>query len=315
MKPISGAMKAAISDTSTTLCRIWMLELVNGTIYRFTDLDRDIVFDDETYAHNPGIRVSAVSTNLNGAASNASITARAGEGFVSQLEARNGALDGSVFELAVIDYTDPDGLGKIELFAGSVREIKYNNKNLMSIELDGSLAANVDGTKVIGEVYSRNCRARFGDRRCKFDEETVKFPFAVSTVSTDRHDYSFVSTDILTLPGVTDDQFKLGKVAWVVGDNVGFTDEVKTNNAAAGKVTFAVPTRFPIKVGDVGYIYQGCDFTVTMCGERYNNLVNFRGEPYASPEGIQPEAEPAVDTNSGVGNFPPGFLDSFHSSS
>jgi uncharacterized phage protein (TIGR02218 family) len=49
---------------------------------------------------------------------------------------------------------------------------------------------------------------------------------------------------------------------------------------APGIVTLALPMEFPIVAGDTYTITAGCDKQFGTCKARYNNVVNFRGEPY-----------------------------------
>ena len=35
-----------------------------------------------------------------------------------------------------------------------------------------------------------------------------------------------------------------------------------------------------LSVGDYYEIYAGCDKTLATCKEKFNNVINFRGEPY-----------------------------------
>jgi hypothetical protein len=71
--------------------------------------------------------------------------------------------------------------------------------------------------------------------------------------------------------------FTYGKVKWLTGQNAGFSNDVKI--FAPGNVTLALPTYYPIAVGDTYSIVAGCDKAVGTCASRYNNVVNFRGFP------------------------------------
>jgi uncharacterized phage protein (TIGR02218 family) len=37
---------------------------------------------------------------------------------------------------------------------------------------------------------------------------------------------------------------------------------------------------YPITAGDSYTLQQGCDKTIGTCSNRYNNAINFRGEPH-----------------------------------
>lgn len=72
--------------------------------------------------------------------------------------------------------------------------------------------------------------------------------------------------------------FAYGIVTFLTGLNAGFSMDVKT--FAPGVVTLAMTLPYPLTVGDTYSIVAGCDRLFGTCKARYNNVVNFRGEPY-----------------------------------
>lgn len=72
--------------------------------------------------------------------------------------------------------------------------------------------------------------------------------------------------------------FTYGLVRWLSGANTGYAMEVR--ESSVGSVTLALPMPFAIAVGDTYSIIAGCDKTFASCQTRFNNLLNFRGEPY-----------------------------------
>lgn len=72
--------------------------------------------------------------------------------------------------------------------------------------------------------------------------------------------------------------FAYGKVTFTSGQNAGFSMDVKA--FAPGVVTLAMTLPYPLAVGDTYTIVAGCDRLFGTCKARFNNVVNFRGEPY-----------------------------------
>jgi hypothetical protein len=72
--------------------------------------------------------------------------------------------------------------------------------------------------------------------------------------------------------------FAYGKVTFTGGANAGFSMDVKT--FAPGVVKLAMTLPYPLAVGDTYNIVAGCDRLFGTCKNRFNNVVNFRGEPY-----------------------------------
>jgi len=76
------------------------------------------------------------------------------------------------------------------------------------------------------------------------------------------------------------EHWKLGIVEWKTGDNVGRSMEVKAN-VSAGRIELYLPMAAIISAGDVAVITAGCaNRLIEDCQQRFNNIWNFRGEPY-----------------------------------
>ncbi len=72
--------------------------------------------------------------------------------------------------------------------------------------------------------------------------------------------------------------FTYGILTWLTGQNAGYTMDVRQFSPSA--ITLALPMTYPISMGDTYRLVAGCDKTATTCKQRYNNFINFRGEPY-----------------------------------
>lgn len=72
--------------------------------------------------------------------------------------------------------------------------------------------------------------------------------------------------------------FSYGVVTWLTGQNAGYRMDVR--QSSVGTITLALPMPYPINIGDTYSVVAGCDKTAATCKGRYNNFINFRGEPY-----------------------------------
>jgi hypothetical protein len=72
--------------------------------------------------------------------------------------------------------------------------------------------------------------------------------------------------------------FTYGLLTWLTGQNAGYRMDVR--NFSPGRVMLALPMAHPIAVGDTYSLVAGCDKNASTCKLRFNNFVNFRGEPY-----------------------------------
>lgn len=77
-----------------------------------------------------------------------------------------------------------------------------------------------------------------------------------------------------------DDWFNYGVIKFESGLNVNLSREVKDWVQSTKTVTLFLAFPFDIQVGDQGAIYPGCDKRKATCISKFNNINNFRGEPY-----------------------------------
>jgi len=91
--------------------------------------------------------------------------------------------------------------------------------------------------------------------------------------------------------GFPDDWFNFGSVQFGSGENVGSPKEVRAFTADDGVTIEQVielfeSLPFDIQIGDVLQITPGCDKRLSICGTKFNNAVNFVGEPYVPGQDV-----------------------------
>ena len=86
------------------------------------------------------------------------------------------------------------------------------------------------------------------------------------------------------VPGMRISQFQPayldgGTIQWVTGQNAGLAQELKTFDFNNNQVDLWLPASYPMSAGDKFIYYAGCDKTRTTCVQKFNNILNMRGEP------------------------------------
>lgn len=80
---------------------------------------------------------------------------------------------------------------------------------------------------------------------------------------------------------LAEDWFKYGAVVFKEGPNTWKAYEVKSYELATDIVELFLPVGYDISVGELVSIYAGCGKGLeTYCRARFDNVVNFRGEPF-----------------------------------
>ena len=62
--------------------------------------------------------------------------------------------------------------------------------------------------------------------------------------------------------------------------NAGLSMEIKTWDLANKRVTLFLPMPFDIVPGDLVALRAGCSKSLAVCRDTFDNVLNFRGEPY-----------------------------------
>ncbi len=70
-----------------------------------------------------------------------------------------------------------------------------------------------------------------------------------------------------------------GTLSWITGQNAGVSMEIKLYDINTTSVILWQRMHFPITAGDTFFYFPGCDKRRETCWGKFNNIVNFRGEP------------------------------------
>jgi hypothetical protein len=91
---------------------------------------------------------------------------------------------------------------------------------------------------------------------------------------------AYVSGGTVTPLGSATGYFDFGKITFTSGLNNGLSREIKAYLPT--QITLYLPLPYVAAIGDTYTIVAGCDKSFATCRDRFNNVVNFRGEPYVS---------------------------------
>jgi hypothetical protein len=107
----------------------------------------------------------------------------------------------------------------------------------------------------------------------------VNTAFDLGVDTTNTQDYhAYTSGGTVTPLGGEAGYFDGGLMTIDDGANAGFSREVKTY--VPGQITLQLPFPYTVEVGAAYTLVAGCDKSFATCKEKFNNVLNFRGEPY-----------------------------------
>jgi uncharacterized phage protein (TIGR02218 family) len=119
--------------------------------------------------------------------------------------------------------------------------------------------------------FSENCRASFGDAACKIELKDFMFEGKIDGFSKD-----FLEIYDADLEPENPGDFKYGKLVLE-----GFlNEELLIFKLESKRIVLLLESHVELKIGMKYKVFMGCDKTLKTCIERYQNAINFRGEPF-----------------------------------
>ena len=271
MKSVSAELAAHLAGPVTTLATCWRITRRDGVEFFFTDHDRDVVFEGNTYKASSGYSRTAIANDSTFGVDNLEVEGVFNSAAIMEEDLRAGLFDGAEVRIFLVNWADT-GQGALRMRRGWFGEAVLTEQGIFRTELRGLAQAL---QQKIGELYSPECRADLGDARCGVDLEVWKRDGTVATVTDGT-----LFTAVIDAPEAVDGWFAGGVLTWVTGANAGRSIEVKSWTEVTGTIELFLPAGYAIQTGDTFRIHPGCDKRLETCITRFDNILNFRGEPY-----------------------------------
>lgn len=265
MKQIPVKLLEHYQSEVNTIGILVKLTLKDGTVFGFTDVDKDITFDNVLYKKSSGISPSAITSQSAMSVDNLEFEGLMDDDEFSEEDIRAGRFNGAFFELYRCNYMRiEDGVEILK--NGWLGDLTVGNTNF-NFEVRG-LSQLIQNN--VGRIYIPACDANLGDSRCGI----LIANFTV-TGSVQGSNVGNIAVD----PSRTEQEgwFDYGLFTWTSGLNKGYSCEVK--HFKDGQFEFQLPFFRKIQAGDTYSVYAGCDKTIETCKAKFNNVVNFRGFP------------------------------------
>lgn len=266
MKNITGALAAHLASEVTTLASCWKLTRRDLAVMGFTDHDRDLAIDGISYKAATGFTPSAVENSASFSVDNLDMEGMLSAGSITEADILAGLYDFAEIEVFQVNYADP-AQGVLRLRRGWLGEVGLRRQEFVA-EVRG-LTQKLSQTT--GELFSPSCRASLGDARCKVAMEAHTVSGSITAVASSMRFTDAARTETAGL-------FTAGKVTFTSGASQGLSMEIK-EYGGGGEFTLALPMPYALLPGDSYSASKGCDKTLATCFSRFNNVVNFRGEP------------------------------------
>lgn len=266
MQSLTPAFASHLAQETTTLATCWSVKRKDAVTFYFTEHDADILVDGMTYKAASGMSASAVTSQAGLMVDNLEFEGILSADAITDTDILAGRYDHAEITMFMVNYHDP-AMGKLHLKTGWLGEVTLRDGKFTA-ELRG-LTARLQQT--IGEVYTATCRAALGDMRCK---KNLSAFTQTGTVTALESAYAFKDSARSELSGY----FSYGLLTFTSGANMGISMEIR--DFSGGRFGLFLPMSYPIAIGDAYSAVAGCDKTFETCVTKFNNALNFRGEPH-----------------------------------
>jgi len=270
MRNVPAALAEHLAGEATTLAHAFIVRLVDGTTFGFTDHDRQLTVAGVVCHPDSGFEGSTATHRAGFAVGEEEITGLLSANVISESDLTAGRWDGAMVDVYRVNWQTPADC--LKLRTGRIGEV---------VQRDGEFRAELRGpahalTQTRGRLYSRQCDAAFGDNRCHVDVASWRRTTSVASGSEAR---------FVRLAGVADltaGWLDRGTCRFEDGALSGKTMSIESHVVEAGVVGLMLRHPLPVapEVGTVVTLTTGCDKQFTTCRDRFANVGNFRGFPH-----------------------------------
>jgi uncharacterized phage protein (TIGR02218 family) len=266
MKSVSASLQGHLNGETLNMATCWKLTRKDGVVQGFTDHDNDLLVDSVNYIAQSGFTPTAVSASSTLSVDNLDVQGMLDAETISEEAVMAGEYDFAEIEIFQVNYADP-AAGRLMLRRGWLGEITLRNAQFVA-EIRG-LTQKL--SQQLGQLYAPACRAQLGDEACGVSLSGHRVTGTIDSVSS-----ATVLVDSARNEG--NGHFAGGNIRFTSGSNNGLSMEVKAFEQE--RFTLALPMPYAVEAGDAYEAVAGCDKNFATCVARFDNAVNFRGEPH-----------------------------------
>lgn len=256
-----------------TLAYGWHIIRSDGVTLGFTSHDQSQIIGGIRLSAQPGLVPTKIISSLGTQSDGLDISGALTDDALREEDLENGRWNGARTHIFLYNWMEPDA-DIITLVRGELGEIRQS-EGAFTAEFLG-LTAQLDHE--VAPVTSPNCRARFGDHHCKLNQQRFTYEMLVTHIEGERLFFEDA------IPGNKSD-FAFGELRWLSGPATGISTFILDNDVHDLSI-IDIPSDI-VKLADQDQplnlrveIIMGCNKSIMTCSNRFQNSVNFRGEPY-----------------------------------
>ncbi|MEL7218947.1 MAG: DUF2163 domain-containing protein [Pseudomonadota bacterium] len=247
-------------DTAATFWRVFRRD---GITLGFVSHDRDLRFDGILHRAAPGMVPTAIRLTADLSEENAGVEGALSHDSISERDLSAGSYDEAAIEVGIVDW---ESFENHTVYRGHLGRIA-DDRNGFSGELRS--AKSVLERDLVPRT-SPTCRAAFCGVGCGLSASHFTSTEVLAGIDSDLNQ--------IRISGIDIQDYLDGQIRFLDGPQTGLAFVVI--GGEADWLTLDRPISAELDTGTLVEIRQGCDHTLSTCTQRFDNALNFRGEPF-----------------------------------
>lgn len=169
VKTVPAALTTHKAQDVTAFATAWQIERLDGVIQRFANGSRDVFLDigdgngSQFYSSKEGFSRTNIANDSELSIGNLEVIGIFSGASLDETDLRRGIYDFADVKIMTYNQLGPtDGI--IKMLRGQMAQVVVTTKGFFKVELRDLTQL---FTKELGELYSKDCRADLGDKRCR----------------------------------------------------------------------------------------------------------------------------------------------------
>lgn len=246
-----------------SVATFWRVFRKDGVALGFTSHDRDLSFSRIRHRAAPGMVSAAIKLNNALSGDSAEVEGALTHDAISEADLSAGLYDEAGIAIGAVDW---ETLEHEVLYTGQIGRVE-NDGDSFSAQLHS--AKHILGDDLVPRT-SPTCRAVFCGRGCGLS--AIRFTSRQTLISLDT------DTNRIEIAHPIGSEAIDGRMRFLDGPQTGLVFGVIDVDGAWLTLDRLLSPTTP--VGIALELLEGCDHTLGTCASRFNNAVNFRGEPF-----------------------------------
>ena len=266
MKTLATALATHVAGGTTTLADLLLITRTDATVFAFTSAAYDVTISSQLYTSAQGLDISSIELAAGFAVDNLELTTLDDGTLFTKNDVLAGVWRNAAFTISRYNWASPTDGVDVRM-TGTIGNVQLH-RGYVVCELRG-LQQYLQ--QPIGSLTSKTCRARLGDSLCTKVLTSFTVTGSVTAVTSKQ-----VFTDSTKAQAA--EYFAEGILTWTGGVNSGLSQKVKT--FTGGVFTLSLPMIQTISTSDTFSVIAGCQKRLEDCVDKFDNVLNFQGEPH-----------------------------------